>query len=456
MTIDVLPDDVLLNVFDCYVSEAPEVEAWHLLVHVCRRWRSIVFGSPRRLDLEITCTNRTRVREMLDIWPPLPIFVEGNCGSTTCLDNIKAALKHNDRVRAIKLYVFCHLEEVFAALDEPFPALKSLNVRSFHDLPSGYPNPLRSLGQSSHLRTFLLGGISVPGLPKLLLPCTDLVSFVLSVNPRFGYISPEELFTTLSALTRLKRVLLHFESFRYSPSRRSLPPTRVVLPALTHFCFKGVTEYLEDVMSRIDAPLLHHLDITFDQLDITFDTPELLRFISRIPKWQTSNKANVGFGNHKVWIEFPLPTQISGDGNMLTLAFVSFIPDRHFPWVVRFCRPPFFPLPKLEYLYIDGGQYSELQLEELQRDDAETTGWLELFQPFSTVKNLYLSKVFAPRIAPTLEMLAGERTTEALPTLQNIFLEEGQRSGPVREGIQQVVAVREAAGHPIAVSYEEE
>jgi hypothetical protein len=79
--------------------------------------------------------------------------------------------------------------------------------------------------------------------------------------------------------------------------------------------------------------------------------------------------------------------------------------------------PALFPLPKLEQLYIDGGRYSELQLEELPRDDAETTRWLELFQPFSTVKNLYLSEVFAPRIAPTLEMLSGERTTEALPIL---------------------------------------
>jgi hypothetical protein len=40
-----------------------------------------------------------------------------------------------------------------------------------------------------------------------------------------------------------------------------------------------------------------------------------------------------------------------------------------------------------------------------------------------------------------------------LPALENIFLEEGQRSGPLQEGIQQVVAVRQATNHPIAVSY---
>ena len=70
------------------------------------------------------------------------------------------------------------------------------------------------------------------------------------------------------------------------------------------------------------------------------------------------------------------------------------------------------------------------------------------------MKNLYLSEEIARRIVPALQDLVGERATEVLLTLQNIFLEEGQRSGPVQEGIQQVVAVRQAAGHPIAVSYQ--
>jgi hypothetical protein len=70
------------------------------------------------------------------------------------------------------------------------------------------------------------------------------------------------------------------------------------------------------------------------------------------------------------------------------------------------------------------------------------------------VKNLYLSEEIARRIVPALQDLVGDRATEVLPTLENIFLEEGQQSGPVQEGIQQVVAVRRATSHPIAVSYQ--
>ena len=70
------------------------------------------------------------------------------------------------------------------------------------------------------------------------------------------------------------------------------------------------------------------------------------------------------------------------------------------------------------------------------------------------MKNLYLSEETERRIVPALHELVGGRATDVLPTLQNIILEEGQRSGPVQEGIQQVVAVRQATNRPIAVSYQ--
>src|SRR5258708_29307443 len=82
VTFDVLPDVVLLEIFDCHVDQAREedhdplkIQAWHTLVHVCRKWRSVVFGSPLRLNLRLLCTEQTPVREMLAVWPPLPIII---------------------------------------------------------------------------------------------------------------------------------------------------------------------------------------------------------------------------------------------------------------------------------------------------------------------------------------------------------------------------------------------
>ncbi|KAI9453650.1 hypothetical protein BJY52DRAFT_1214031, partial [Lactarius psammicola] len=79
-TIDMLPDNVLLEIFDlCRRALRYNILPawrWHLLVHVCQRWRQIVFESPRRLKLQILCTRRTPVRKNLGIWPTFPIVVD--------------------------------------------------------------------------------------------------------------------------------------------------------------------------------------------------------------------------------------------------------------------------------------------------------------------------------------------------------------------------------------------
>jgi F-box-like len=53
VTIDLLPDDVFLDVFDYFVKPFQEIEGWLALVHVCRRWRTVIFGSPHRLKLQL-------------------------------------------------------------------------------------------------------------------------------------------------------------------------------------------------------------------------------------------------------------------------------------------------------------------------------------------------------------------------------------------------------------------
>src|SRR5229473_7831458 len=134
VTIDKLPDVALLEIFDCYQNQGRggynslEIQAWHTLVHVCQKWRSVVFGSPLRLNLRLFCTEKTPVREMLAVWPPLPIVVWKNGGGTRDMDNIIAALEHNDRVCEINLWDISslELEEVLAPMQKPYPALTDL------------------------------------------------------------------------------------------------------------------------------------------------------------------------------------------------------------------------------------------------------------------------------------------------------------------------------------------
>ena len=75
---------------------------------------------------------------------------------------------------------------------------------------------------------------------------------------------------------------------------------------------------------------------------------------------------------------------------------------------------------------------------------------LETLHPFSAVKNLYLSEEIILCVAPAFRSLTGNRTTEVLPNLENIFL-EGVVPFHELEDIQQFVAARQVTGHPIAI-----
>ena len=447
-SIDILPDEILLAVFEFCMDrmqiELRGTESWQSLVHVCQRWRSVIFRSPRRLKLRLRCTAKTPVRDMLDIWPPFPLVVDQIAGSTE--DNVVAALERRDRVDGIYLYQVngSSLENVLAAMQEPFPELTYLLLSSDEEPVPIVPDSF--LGRSAPRLTFLyLRGIPFPGLPKLLLSATNLVNLQLSNIPHSGYISPDAVVTILSALTSLQVLILGFRSPRSHPDQASqLPPhptrTRTVLPALTTISFSGVCEYLDDLVARIDAPQLKKLHITFFNDDV-FDAPQFIQFISRTPTLKAVENAHVVFGGRKAIINSSYRCEVG-------------ISCRELDWQVssleQLCASHLPPLSTLEDLYIYECLYGE---QPDWQDNIENTLWLDLLHRFTTVKNLYLSEEFAPRIVAALQELVGGRTTEVLPTLQNIFLEEVEPGGRVQEDIGKIVAARQVSGHTITVSY---
>ena len=89
-------------------------------------------------------------------------------------------------------------------------------------------------------------------------------------------------------------------------------------------------------------------------------------------------------------------------------------------------------------------------------DEFEVIQWRELLHPFSSVKDMTLTcKESVRLIAPALQELAGERATEVLPALKNIFFQtyDWRPSGPVKEAIGQFIATRQLSSHPVTVHY---
>ena len=455
VTIAMLPDVALLKIFDFYVHgtwEGPN--AWHKLVHVCQKWRNVVFGSPSRLDLRLYCQAGTSVMKTLDVWPPLPIVIDVKgymlMNPKFDVDDIVAALKHNDRICKLALTSVSSLQmEIYLAeMQKPFPALTDLDLSPSNETASVDPDSFLG-GSAPRLQTLILDHIPFPGLPKLLLSATHLVHLELWNIPHSGYISPKAMVAGLSVLTRLEYLEIRFESPQSRPDhRRPPPPTRTVLPVLADLWFKGVSEYLEDLLALIDTPRLDNLEVIFFH-QLLFDTPQLALFISRTPKFNTQDnlEARLDFSYGRALVKT--------FDRRLSLGISCRQSDWQFSSLAQLCRSSFSHalISTVEHLYIEDNRTMHTFDDNDNHDigDIESSQWVEFLHPFTAVKRLYSSSNSAPIIAPALQELVGETVTEVLPALQTLFLER-LPSKPAQEAIERFVSARQLSSHPIAVS----
>jgi hypothetical protein len=201
-------------------------------------------------------------------------------------------------------------------------------------------------------------------------------------------------------------------------------------------------------VARIDAPLLNRANITlFNQL--VFDILELPNLACRTEKFKVLDEADVVLDNHSINIKL---FQKGGtvDPIRLKLGISCTKLDWQLSALAQVCNSCSPALSSLERLSIyDDDRY----LPPHWQDDMENTQWLELLHSFVAVKDLYLSKEVARRVASALQGLSEERVTEVLPTLQDIFIDGLQSSGLVREVFHKFVTVRgrQVSRVPVAI-----
>jgi hypothetical protein len=255
--------------------------------------------------------------------------------------------------------------------------------------------------------------------------------------------------TNLAALANLKSLIIQFfpPPSRPDLGNRRRPPTRTVLPALTRLDLQGMNEYLDDLLARIDVSLLESISIAlFHQL--IFDIPQLARLLRRTTRLQALNEAHVYF----YW-DLDLDDFCVQVGSLppifddkFKLRIVCGELDGLLSSLAQACISFFPSIYMVEHLYIYG-------LPEQWQNEAENMPWLEIFHPFTGMKNLYVPRILTPFIALALQGLVGERVTDVLPALENIFLEDLQPSGAVQEAIGQFVSARQLSDHPVAISH---
>ena len=276
MKIDILPEDVLLEIFDAYrhlYKIQPDYEAlwnsrdgWFKLTHVCLRWRRVVFLASSRLHLHLLFTpHRSSRATVLRCLPRFPFLVDYRTASWTKKEQnlALAAIRHRGRVRGIALRNPFPVT-LLCALTHPFPELESLEICSTqHEvlLPS-----MILLGSAPSLRQFTLWDIAPRCISPLLSSATGLVELALTL--RVAYRGPPEasLIMNLQRMSCLRRLELKLNfSYLFMTITPITPPPPastgdVPLSNLTDIIFMGPSSYLQMLVAGLAAPSLQHLD----------------------------------------------------------------------------------------------------------------------------------------------------------------------------------------------------
>lgn len=467
VSIGILPDEVLLHAFHFYRADTMDALngtwGWHRLAHVCRRWRQIIFESQHSLDLRLLCTEKTPIRRTLDVWPPLPIIMECRISRTILQrhnqvteestgDDLVAALEHPDRIHQITVCgpTDLLLGKIASVMLEPFRVLTHLRlqVESCDDSDTATALPDGFLGGfAPRLQRVWLEGIPFPALPDILLSANDLVELRLDKIPDTWHISSGTLATALSKLPRLVSLSIEFQSPQLHPdqtSQDSPPPLpRAVLPSLAILFFKGVSEYFEDLVARIDTPRLSYTFIKFFN-QLIFDVSHLPKFVVRTEKLRSLNRAEVFFDRQGVGIGFYLP-ETTGPRN-LTLRILCSQSDWQLSSLTQLCNQSWPLLSRVERLDI-----RECPSSPREPQWQDKMQWVDLFHPFTALKALHIPRELGPRIAPVLQELTEARAAEVLPALDSLVVEDLESSEVLQGAVQRFIAARGFAGRPVDV-----
>ncbi|KAI9445780.1 hypothetical protein BJY52DRAFT_1194016 [Lactarius psammicola] len=468
VTAQTLPDDVLFQIFHCHrlASIRSGPWKWHRLAQVCRRWRFIVFANPRHLNLRVVSTYNKSIRETPDFWPALPIVIwyprlEFHPSlSAEDEDNISDILK--DPVRICEMHIDLTrslLDKCVSSLVKSFPALEDLRLglRSDH-ISDNIVLPDNFLDNSTPLlRVIHLRDTAVPMLPRLLSSSNNLVSLRVKEIKSDGYFIAEDLAIGLSAATRLKYLELDYYSVPTHPLRRgdSVPlSSRIVLPSLTEFRYRGKSVNLMNFVSRIDAPIIEEIWVSLFR-DIQYDTHELCAFFGRGEGLRPLRHRTMYFGflGTCVVFEHRFSDSQSFPG-IFSLLFSSHYdrPLDHDVFLVNQICAWFESrhiLPEVTRLDIEGRSFPSLSR---WHNETDAEDWLNLLRPLTGVTRLKVVGTLVSCVVSALAQVTGETTREILPALQDLHF------GPYTpistpESIRPFITARKLYGLPISVHY---
>jgi hypothetical protein len=291
MTIDYLPDDALLEIFDLYRHTFGDQlrssrvwnskTGWIKLAHVCHSWRSVVLASPSRLRMRIYFADNTPTNALaLEHLSHLPILIDysGVSWNASSQDRLISALRYPDRVWGIAIrcpQMLRTLNKIIESLDLPFPTLEDLELDSITSigrilLATSLMTSIRSL---RHLR---LTGASLTSFFPLLSATRAIIDLTLSIDTVLCLENGESLLTLLQHMPHLRD--LQVSTRFYHPEERPSAMS-VLLAELNCFRFFGECAEIEWFVAGLVTPSLREFNISVYDRSGTLHIPYLSEFI---------------------------------------------------------------------------------------------------------------------------------------------------------------------------------
>jgi len=383
---------------------------------------------------------------MLGHLPPLPLVIDYHAAEVDT--GLLHAIQQRDRIQRIVLRApAAILSRLIVPMDEPFPRLETLSLFSRTEPKEGASLVLSSSFLAPNLRHLELRGVYLPTGLSLLTSTHSLVTLKLVDIQPPGYFTPGNLVTRLGHIPQLEEVYIIFCAPIPRPNTEGgllLPPiVLTTLPALRRLEFRGVSAYLESLLSRISAPLLERLSITlFNQL--TFTLPHLSHFTGTTEGLRHP-MANIIFNRGTVSFV------VGSDEHFSEAVFSLHISCMHFDWQIdsatQVCAALEPILSAAEELTIDfKEQSSPLDLQE----EVDGIAWHDLLGSFGSVKKLCIGYPFASGFASAMASDDADLVLGLLPELQELKAE--LRITQVHTAFAGLVNARQLAGRPVRLS----
>jgi hypothetical protein len=201
---------------------------------------------------------------------------------------------------------------------------------------------------------------------------------------------------------------------------------------------------LENLVARIDTPRLRDVYIRFFTQP-HFNIVQLSRLIAYAGIPQPLNSAKMSFKDDRVEIRLrPRGATHDNDGLQLVIPIRDL--NRKVSSMTQICNQALSLLSGVEQLDIVDS--TSLRIAQATMDNRQ---WLELFQPFISVRTLCISRQLLSFIVPALQELTGENTIEVLPALNDVYLEGYEPSDPEHQTMEPFIAARRRFGRPVVV-----